>query len=266
MTSGTRPGRAEPRRMTSCPRPRTGRGSWSLGRRALGESLSAWCSSSPSPPSSSTSLTPPGKEGDGRLDDCWCEQTLFGSDFVYSGNLLQTDSEMPSGIPITTQTPKTTILSNVSICSYSVIQWRPACPGQTTKLNKLIWPSTSFSWSTFLSGSRKVIIFVSVRQFLSSVYRCIWQVLVHVGALLLCGLLHHPSLICLHLSWPHLDRWPIIRCQPGLKCCHCQVWGSWELSAWWLSPTFSSISTFSRPAPASGHHALNNEYVGGQLE
>ena len=48
-------------RVTSCPRLRTGPGSWSRGRPARGGSSWPWCSSSPSPPSSSTSSTPPGE-------------------------------------------------------------------------------------------------------------------------------------------------------------------------------------------------------------
>ena len=44
-------------------------------------------------------------------------------------------------------------------------------------------------------------------MFTLSVHRCLRQVLVHVGALLFCGLLHYSSIICVHLPGQDLDRY-----------------------------------------------------------
>ena len=56
----------------------------------------------------------------------------------------------------------------------------------------------------------------------------------------------------------YLNRWRIWGCSSSLNNVlnisgTGLAWDSWELSAWWLSPTSSSISTSSRPAPASGN-------------
>ena len=143
-----------------------------------------------------------------------------------------------------------------------MIQWRLVCPGQTIELNKLIWPSTSFSWSTFLSGSRKVIIFflfiISSSQFIAASDK-FWFMLELYSFVDYFTI--PPSFVSIYLDRTWIgDLLSDVSSASSLKCCHCQAWGSWELSVWWLSPTFSSISTSSRPAPASGHHTLNNDF------
>ena len=60
-----------------------------------------------------------------------------------------------------------------------------------------------------------------------------------------------PSFVSIYLNRWQISRQnvlPILCCVSGTG----SVWGSWELSDWWLSRTSSSISTSSKPAPASG--------------
>ena len=107
--------------------------------------------------------------------------------------------------------PRTTIfhgqmmIINECIPTIPVTMWRRVFLGWRTRPSRLTLASTSSSWFTSSSGWA----FVEPECLINfvSVHCCFGQVLVHVGALFLCRLLHHPTFFCIHLSGQNLDRY-----------------------------------------------------------
>ena len=90
----------------------------------------------------------------------------------------------------------------------AVTMWRRVFLGWRTQPNKSTLVSTFSSWSTSSSGWADLCSSnLDLEIKLVSVHCCFGQVLVHVGALLLCRLLHHPTLFCIYIPGQNMDRY-----------------------------------------------------------